>query len=455
MGTPSDDDAYRRLKADQEPWLPGLAYVGAAAIGGSILVNRVRSVPVKILTPLAFGAVAGSYFLPAHTDLIKNTWTPLRISRAGDKLDISPTPTSLQDLERSTKDAASELSQKTIETVDDVSRQAQASWEDVKRKGENLADAYREAGQEQVNKVVEKSVQGAKSWLDQQKNEADKFLNETASVLTASASSRKDQPEYRNKFHDLGDRTSSSRPTQLEKETAFFKQKSQEQPSSSRWSWWTKSDSMASPKKDTDAKIDVVTDGFATVKRVKRPEPAPLPTSLNKGAPVKSEVEEHAGKPRKILIDKAVASAAVKGHDNVVNREALHGRNAEDTARKVHKNVIDAAVSRNGQGRQELHKIEVTRQAAASDLRDGQFIVREVKNPDELPQRVRRGSIKKDIYHGLENLDKRAHMLYDGVEHVEHSINKRVQKALEEEAEFWHQQSLKEEANARAGEHAV
>jgi hypothetical protein len=30
------------MKADQEAMLPGLAFAGAAAVGGSILVNRVR-----------------------------------------------------------------------------------------------------------------------------------------------------------------------------------------------------------------------------------------------------------------------------------------------------------------------------------------------------------------------------------------------------------------------------
>ncbi|KAF9989569.1 hypothetical protein BGZ75_005887 [Mortierella antarctica] len=450
-----NDDAYRRLKADQEPLLPGLAYAGAAAVGGSILVNRIRSVPVKILTPLALGAVVGSYFLPAHADLLKNTWTPMRISKTGAPIDASDS-TLLPDLKRSTNDAAFELGNKTVETVDDVSRQAQASWEDIKRKGENLADAYREAGKDQAHRVVDESVQGAKSWLNQQKNEADRLLDETASVLSASTSSfpssRRGQSEDTNRFHDI-DRSSSAAPSQLAKETAFFKEKSQEQPSSSRWSWWSKSNSV-SPPKAQDTETDMVTDGFANVKPVpKRRERSSPSLNLNDGEHV---VENLPGKPRKIVVDKAVASAAIKGHDNVVNREALHGRNAEETARKVHENVIDATVPRHRQGRNEIHKLEVSRQASESDMRDGKFVVRELRSQDEVPQRVRRGSaIKKDISHGLQNLEKRAHMLYDGVEHLEHSINKRVQKSLEEEAEFWHQQSLKEEANARAGERAM
>ncbi|KAF9951281.1 hypothetical protein BGZ72_007195 [Mortierella alpina] len=464
-----NDDAYRRLKADQEPLLPGLAYAGAAAVGGSILVNRIRSAPVKILTPLAFGVIAGSYFLPAHTDLLKNTWTPMRISKTGVPITASDS-TSMRDLKRSTNDASFELGNKTVETMDDVSRQAQASWDDIKRKGEDLADAYREAGKEHVNKVVGESVQGAKSWLDQQKNEADRLLDETASILSASTStfpsSRRDKAEDTNRFHDF-DRSSAPAPSQLAKETAFFKEKAQEQPSSSRWSWWSKSQS-ASPQKEkdtnsiissststgSDTETDMVTDGFANVKPVPRRRERSSPSlNLNDGEHV---VENLPGKPRKIVVDKAVASAAIKGHDNIVNREALHGRNAEETARKVHENVIDATVPRHRQGRHEIHKLEVSRQASESDLRDGQFVVREIRNQDEVPQRVRRGSgIKKDISHGLQNLEKRAHMLYDGVEHLEHSINKRVQKSLEEEAEFWHQQSLKEEANARAGERAM
>lgn len=424
----------------------------------TLSVSPPGSVPVKILTPLAFGAMAGSYFLPAHTDLLKNAWIPVRLSKTGSPIDASDS-TSVRDLNRSTNDAAFELGNKTVETVDDVSRQAQASWDDIKRKGENLADAYREAGKEQVHKVVDESVQGAKSWLDQQKNEADRLLNETASILSASTSSfpasRKDQTEDTNRFHDI-DRSSSAAPSQLAKEKAFFREKSQEQPSSSRWSWWSKSSGSPQKEQETNVKTetDMVTDGFANVKPVPRRSERSTPSlNLNDGERV---VETLPGKPRKIVVDKAVASAAIKGHDNVVNREALHGRNAEETARKVHENVIDATVPRHRQGRNEIHKLEVSRQASESGVRDGQFVVREIRSQDEVPERVRRGSgIKKDISHGLQNLEKRAHMLYDGVEHLEHSINKRVQKSLEEEAEFWHQQSLKEEANARAGERAM
>ncbi|KAF9921663.1 hypothetical protein BGZ65_010169, partial [Modicella reniformis] len=76
----TNNDTIRRLKADQEPLLPALAYAGAAAIGGSVLVNRTRSMPIKILTPLAMATVTGAYFLPAHTDMIKNTWTPFLVT---------------------------------------------------------------------------------------------------------------------------------------------------------------------------------------------------------------------------------------------------------------------------------------------------------------------------------------------------------------------------------------
>lgn len=46
-----------------EPVLPGLIYILTASLTGSILVNR-RSLPLRFITPLAFGGVAFKYALP-------------------------------------------------------------------------------------------------------------------------------------------------------------------------------------------------------------------------------------------------------------------------------------------------------------------------------------------------------------------------------------------------------
>ncbi|KAG0265993.1 hypothetical protein BG011_003643 [Mortierella polycephala] len=426
MSLPSDNNTYRRLKADQEPLLPGLAYAGAAGIGGSVLVYRVRSVPIRVLTPLAFAAVAGSYFLPAHTDLIKSRWMPMRMSKTDDVVPNSPLST-MRDLKQGAEEVASDLEHKTKETVDDVSRQAQANWVDIKQKSENLAEAYREAGQEKVSNAVEKSVSGAKSWLDRQKNEADHLLEETSSILSASSFPSTASNRDNNKFHGSAAR-----------------EQSQEQPSSSRWSWWSQSDSI-SPKKDVENKIDSKTDTAPEVKRVKRPESDP------KMREKKSEDEKNP----LLLVDKNRASLAVKGHDDAVNRAALERKDAEERGLKVYDNVNDASLPKDLQSSIVKIPIEVARKAAESDIKDGKYIVRELKEPPGQFERVIPSKSKKDIDHGLQNLDKRAHMLYDGVEHLEHKINERIQKSLQAEADFWHQQSLKEEAKTRGGERGM
>lgn len=405
---------------------------------------------MKILTPLALAAVTGSYFLPAHTELIKGAFNiPLRVSHV--EHDTPATiKDSTRDLKRSVDVAAFDLGHKTIDSVDDVSRQAQASWDDIKTKAEKLADTYREAGQEQVNKVVEKSVHEAKYWLDQQKAEADRLLNETASVLSTAAaatlaaktkaSSSSSLPsDHVNRFHDFDRANTASQNT---KESTFYSQTSGEKPSSSRWSWWSKSDSVA-PKKEVETKIHHVGTASTSPRTIDRPQ---MTTTTTSGSE----------KPRRIVVDKAVATAAIRKHDQTINRAAMMGKNAEETARKVHENVVDAALPKRRQSRNEIHKIEVSRRASESDLRDGKFIIREIKSEDEEVERVGKiKGIKRDLHHGLQNLDKRAHMLYDGVEHLEHSINKRVQKSLEDEADFWHQQSLKDQANTGGGDRAM
>ncbi|KAF9152979.1 hypothetical protein BG015_004340 [Linnemannia schmuckeri] len=412
----STEDSYRKYKADQEPLLPGVAYAGAAAVAGSILVNRSPSRSVKILTPLALAAVTGAYFLPAHYDQLKHTWIPLKVSHSGETAS-SATSASLRDLKRSTEDTTLDLGHKTIDTVDDIARQTQAGWEDIKRKGENLAEAYKEAGQEHLNTAVEKSVHEAKSWLNGQRAEADRLLHETASIITGKAGSSSD---HTNRFHNM---------PQNVKESAFYKETTAgEQPSSSRWSWWgggSGNSSSDSEKPAISTKTETTTSSTTTQR------------------------------PRRVSVDKTVASAAVKQHDIIVNRAAQMGLNAEETARKVHENVVDASMPKERQSRHEKHPIEISRRASQSDLNDGKYIVK--VNPgasdDELPERVssRMGAIKRDLHHGLQNLEKRAHMLYDGVEHLEHKLNRQIEKNLQEEADFWHEQEMKEQANARGG----
>ncbi|KAF9907441.1 hypothetical protein EC991_010905 [Linnemannia zychae] len=405
-----------KYKADQEPMMPGIAYAGAAAVAGSILVNRVPSVSVKILTPLTLAAVTGSYFLPAHYDQLKHTWLPLKVSHSGE---TAPSSASLRDLKRSAESTTFDLGHKTIDTVEDISRQTQASWEDIKRKGEDLAEAYKEAGQEHVNKVVENSVHEAKSWLDGQRAEADRLLHQTASVITGKIGSSSDH----NKFHnDL---------TQNAKESAFYRETSHEQPSSSRWSWWGSSAPTTAEK--------------------------PL-TTTSTSASKKTEPTPSTQRPRRVSVDKTVASAAIKQHDVTVNRAALLGKNAEETARKVHENVVDASLPKERQGRNEKHPLEISRRASESDYRDGKYIVKVTGVEGEIPERVgsRLKAIKRDLHHGLENLEKRAHMVYDGVEHLEHKLNRRIQKNLQDEADFWHQQEIKEQqANARSSDRAM
>ncbi|KAF9350373.1 hypothetical protein BGX34_001258 [Mortierella sp. NVP85] len=470
------DDSIRRLKANQEPLLPGLAYAGAAAVGGAMLVNSARSMPIKVLTPLAMATATGVYFLPAHADLIKHTWTPFLVSHPADGeeriSDLSSFSTSMRDPKPSNNNITSSSSTSSSNAATDLAHQAEASWQGIKRQGEDLAENYKQAGKEQLSQMVDQPVHEAKSWLERRKEQAENIFNSSSPVAaTTTAAWPPNRPQ--NTFHD-------SIP---------------ENPSSSRWSWWKRSDSMTPKSEMNNNKIQARAEDPATMdamassssprssssstsERARRPSTTstttitttttttdpvamaaahePAPDSMPMEEPSKPQPPQRRGsfKPRNVLVDKAVASAAIKGHDDTINRHALLGKNTEETARKVHDNVVDAALPKHRQSPNERHDIEISRQASKSDMRDGQFIVRKTDDPEAMPQRVRRKSVQKD-HHGLENLEKRASMLFKGVENLEHSINKRIQKALEEEADFWHQQSMKEEANARGGERGM
>lgn len=60
------------MKADQEPMLPGLAYAGAAAVGGSILVNRVRKCTMFIFLKLLMAMATPRAVRNVITDLLSN-----------------------------------------------------------------------------------------------------------------------------------------------------------------------------------------------------------------------------------------------------------------------------------------------------------------------------------------------------------------------------------------------
>ncbi|KAG0368646.1 hypothetical protein BGZ54_001505 [Gamsiella multidivaricata] len=463
------DEATKRLNTQREPWFPGVAYAGAAGVAGYALVHNSRSMPVKILTPLTMAALAGAYFLPVHTAVVKPSQYPGSV-RTVSTHSTSPTAEPLREVKEQLS-TGSTLAEKTSATADDLSRQTKSSWNDIKRKGENLA----EAGQDQIHKLADGSAQEAKSSWDNIKRKGE-HLAEAGQGQAREAKSSWDNikrkgehlaEEGQEQAHEakswMDEKTAdmkakaSSAATGAEQHTSNkFHQDIPENPSSSRWSWWKGTESTPPKPEVADKNVNEALISNSTTDNISPEKKHVVERPLTE-ATVPASSSSSSSKPRKILIDKAVASAAVKGHDDIVNRAALAGKNAEQTALKVHENVIDAALPKERQSRNEKHQIEVSRLAAESDMRDGKFIVREPEDATGIPQRVqRRGSqSKKATSHGLENLEKRAHMLYDGVEHIEHSLNKKMQKALNEEAEFWHQQSLKEQASGRGGERAM
>ncbi|KAI7822660.1 hypothetical protein BC939DRAFT_493438 [Gamsiella multidivaricata] len=520
-------EATKRLNTQREPWFPGVAYAGAAGVAGYALVHNSRSMPVKILTPLTMAALAGAYFLPVHTAVVKPSQYPGSV-RTVSTHSTSPTAEPLREVKEQLS-TGSTLAEKTSATADDLSRQTKSSWNDIKRKGENLAEAGQdqihkladgsaqeaksswdnikrkgehlaeagqdqaheaksswdnikrkgenlaEAGQDQIHKLVDGSAQEAKSSWDNIKRKGE-HLAEAGQGQAREAKSSWDNikrkgehlaEEGQEQAHEakswMDEKTAdmkakaSSAATGAEQHTSNkFHQDIPENPSSSRWSWWKGTESTPPKPEVADKNVNEALISNSTTDNISPEKKHVVERPLTE-ATVPASSSSSSSKPRKILIDKAVASAAVKGHDDIVNRAALAGKNAEQTALKVHENVIDAALPKERQSRNEKHQIEVSRLAAESDMRDGKFIVREPEDATGIPQRVqRRGSqSKKATSHGLENLEKRAHMLYDGVEHIEHSLNKKMQKALNEEAEFWHQQSLKEQASGRGGERAM
>jgi len=64
---------------------------------------------------------------------------------------------------------------------------------------------------------------------------------------------------------------------------------------------------------------------------------------------------------REPVVDKNLAKAAIKQHNTLINRG---GSRAEERARKAHENVVDAGLPADRQGRSEVHKIDISREAA-------------------------------------------------------------------------------------------
>ncbi|KAG0021289.1 hypothetical protein BGZ80_002710, partial [Entomortierella chlamydospora] len=322
----SDNDSERRLNADQESWFPGLAYAGVAAIGGSVLVNSSRSMPVKVLTPLVLAAGTGAYFLPAHTEQLKRDWVPMRLSSKLNpplsSSDSSNPELTTHSLKETVQSVTSEIGDKVKETL---------------------------------------GVQSTKSMSDQ---------DQASEEMAAFRSSLPENPSSsRWSWWKGGDTTV---PLIKEMDSSLMQAgniiKSAEQ-------------RLAA---DGDSNDSINSGDNDTVDTSASPSPISI-TSPGTSTKPSTDIKSH-----KVLVDKAVAKSAVKGHDDLINRAALLGKNAEESALKVHENVVDASVPKERQGRNEKHQVELSRMASQSDLKDGKFVVRVVENsenPNVLPER--------------------------------------------------------------------
>ncbi|KAF9158490.1 hypothetical protein DFQ26_007547 [Actinomortierella ambigua] len=437
---PVDKNEYRHQLAQHESVGAGLFYAAAAGVAGSALVARSRSVPVKILTPLTMAALTANYFLPAHSDYyLHNLGRPLRIGKA-DAVDLRH-PSSLGDLKRE----AANVGQ-------DISQEVGATWESVKSKVEGLADTSRAVGKEELSKLAQsQSAKEAKFWLDQQRAEMDDILGreETTKAGAAgaaagasglfglksssSSSSSETMGQQLRRQDDLDDTLKPDEhwwSRKRDKETRKREEAAAAPPPPAAgaynlFGWWRADESAAG---NPELEIKMVgsrepmtkTDREAYVDR-KLQEANVSNSKTTASSPPRRRRPSNA--------DLHVAKEAVRGHDAAVTRGAMLGRvDAEETGRKVHDNVIDATVPRHRQTRHEPHGVEETR---------------------TIYEKGGKKSQRKGDAHGLENLDKRAHMIKNGVEHLEHSINRKMQKILQDEADFWHDMALKDEERLR------
>ncbi|KAF9970577.1 hypothetical protein BGZ73_006707 [Actinomortierella ambigua] len=434
---PVDKYEYRRQLAKNESVGAGLFYAAAAGVAGSALVARTRSMPVKVLTPLTMAALTANYFMPAHSDYyLNNMGRPLRFGHKAnvdlrepdEALPNSPSlSSSMADLKETTKAAAQDISQ-------DVG----AAWSDVKSK----AEGYRAAGKEELSKLNNsQSAKEAKYWLEQQKAEVDRILGvakegQHSGVGGSGPSSlfgHKQPAETSSPSEAIRRRAEELRETPIKVEDHWWSRKRPEttsstKPSSSKkteealpsagsynfFGWWRTDESTAGkPEMDVKVGIQPLDTAHGDVDH-KSHDTTKKPTMQRRRA---SNADLH------------VAKEAVRGHDAAVTRGAMLGKvDAEDTGRKVHNNVIDATVPRHRQTRYEPHDVQETR---------------------VIYEHGGKKSKAADDMHGLKNLDRRAHMILNGVEHIEHSINKKMQKILQDEADFWHEQALKDEERAR------
>ncbi|KAG0240174.1 hypothetical protein BGW41_007156 [Actinomortierella wolfii] len=440
---PVDSYEYRRQLAQQEPIGKGLFYAAAAGVAGSAFIGPKPRMAVKVLTPLTLAALTANYFLPAHSDYyFNNMGRPLRFGRTAD-VDLRQPDnagSTTADLKKSAEAA-----------VGDISREVGTAWSDVKSKAEGIADTYRTVAEEETSKLVNKSTQDAKFWLDQQKAEVDRMLGrKDAQSSSATASSGQSGTLGRMFSSDFSSesarrRADDLRETSLRPEEQWWNQKRAEAKASSAsagtgsssaqattsemptsagpynfFGWWRSAESDSS-KPELEVKI------------------APQPSKKDDHhAYVENKLHEANIRPhqkrRPSNADLHVAKEAIRGHDAVVTRGATLGIvDAEVTARKVHDNVIDAAVPRNRQTRYEPHDVQETRSIY-----------------EKTNRKVNKFKTTPAQY--LDNLDRRTHMMLNGVEHYEHSISKKMEKLLQEEADFWHEQALKDEARARAME---
>ncbi|KAF9428630.1 hypothetical protein BGZ94_001710 [Podila epigama] len=135
---------------------------------------------------------------------------------------------------------------------------------------------------------------------------------------------------------------------------------------------------------------------------------------------------------RHLVVDRTIASSALKQHDEVINRASMLGKNAEARAQKVLDNIVDASLPSSHQSRNEKHPAEIGRKALKSNQRQFEVTPDDLKVDIKVPQKVTTElkEVKKEVNAKVTALKNKTHDVVDDARAAASSAASSVKAAV-------------------------
>ncbi|KAG0054865.1 Sterol 3-beta-glucosyltransferase [Gryganskiella cystojenkinii] len=400
----------------EERLFPRAAIAAAVTIGSAVLVRRVHSLPVRILTPLATAAVATYFLLPDHAHFHNNSSRVPLTARAKEHADAAAVASANEPITTTstttTTTKTSGFKPRSIVVDKNLASTAIKQHDAIINRGAVMGKNT----EERARKVHENIVDAGLPVSRQGKNElhtidiSRKAYEQPGKLVATELEHTPERDASRVAIKVKNAATKAKEDISKGVNNAATKAKDDISKGVN--------DAASKVKKGVhEAASKVKEEVHEATAKVEKGATKPAGTSTPTITTTTTTTKTSEFKPRSIVVDKNIASAAIKQHDAIINRGAVMGKNTEERARKVHESIVDAALPASRQGKNELHTIDISRKAYEQP---GKLVATELEHTPErdasrVAIKVKKATTKakEDIRKGVNEIADKAGKIVD------------------------------------------